>query len=36
MIEQRGDTIFKYWGKADPTCLFAQKWHPLAANQGVI
>ena len=30
MIEQRGDTIFNYWGKADPACLHEQKWHPLA------
>jgi CRISPR-associated endonuclease/helicase Cas3 len=30
MIEQRGDTIFEYWGKADPASLHEQKWHPLA------
>ena len=30
MIEQRGDSIFNYWGKADPACLHEQKWHLLA------
>lgn len=30
MPEQRWDTIFNYWGKADPACLHEQKWHPLA------
>lgn len=27
---QRGDTIFNYWGKADPACSLEPKWHPLA------
>jgi len=36
MIEQRGDAIFKYWGKADPDCLHEQKWHLLAGHQGVM
>jgi CRISPR-associated endonuclease/helicase Cas3 len=35
MTEQRGDTIFNYWGKADPACALEQKWHPLADHQGV-
>lgn len=30
MPQQRGDTIFKYWGKADPAYQHEQKWHPLA------
>lgn len=30
MSVQRGDTIFNYWGKADPACTLEQKWHPLA------
>lgn len=30
MSEQREDTIFKYWGKADPAYPHEQKWHPLA------
>ena len=30
MPAQRGDTIFKYWGKADPAYPLEQKWHPLA------
>ena len=30
MPEQRGDTIFNYWGKADPAYSLEQKWHPLA------
>ena len=30
MIAQRADTIFNYWGKADPACPLEQKWHPLA------
>lgn len=30
MPEQRGDTIFNYWGKADPAYPLEQKWHPLA------
>lgn len=30
MIEQRGDTIFEYWGKADPASRHEQTWHPLA------
>ncbi len=30
MPTQLGGTIFNYWGKADPSCLFEQKWHPLA------
>jgi CRISPR-associated endonuclease/helicase Cas3 len=29
MIEQRGDTILSYWGKADPAYTLEQKWHPL-------
>lgn len=29
MPQQRGDTIFNYWGKADPAYPFEQKWHPL-------
>ncbi len=29
MPEQRCDTIFNYWGKADPACPLEQKWHPL-------
>jgi hypothetical protein len=36
MIEQRGDTIFNYWGKADPVCLFEQKWQPPANHQWTI
>ncbi len=30
MPEQRGDTIFKYWGKADDKYPAEPKWHPLA------
>lgn len=30
MPAQRGDTILKYWGKADPAYPLEQKWHPLA------
>ncbi len=30
MSEQREDTIFNYWGKADPAYPHEQKWHPLA------
>lgn len=30
MSEQHEDTIFKYWGKADPAYPHEQKWHPLA------
>lgn len=30
MPEQRRDTIFNYWGKADPAYPLEQKWHPLA------
>jgi CRISPR-associated endonuclease/helicase Cas3 len=30
MTEQRGDTIFNYWGKADDKYLAEPKWHPLA------
>lgn len=29
MPEQRGDTIFKYWGKADDKYPAELKWHPL-------
>jgi CRISPR-associated endonuclease/helicase Cas3 len=29
MPDQRGDTIFNYWGKADPAYPLEQKWHPL-------
>lgn len=29
MSEQRGDTIFNYWGKADPAYPHEHKWHPL-------
>jgi len=36
MIEQRGDAILNYWGKADPACLHEQKWHPLASQQEVM
>ncbi len=30
MTEPRGDTIFNYWGKADPAYALKQKWHALA------
>jgi CRISPR-associated endonuclease/helicase Cas3 len=30
MPERLEDTIFNYWGKADPACPHEQKWHPLA------
>jgi CRISPR-associated endonuclease/helicase Cas3 len=36
MPEQRVDTIFNYWGKADPAYPIEQKWHPLAGHQGVM
>ena len=29
MSEQHEDTIFNYWGKADPAYPHEQKWHPL-------
>ena len=29
-MEQRWDTIFNYWGKADDKYLAEPKWHPLA------
>ncbi len=29
-MEQTGNTIFFYWGKADPNYPCEQKWHPLA------
>ncbi|SDX92327.1 CRISPR-associated helicase/endonuclease Cas3 [Nitrosomonas sp. Nm33] len=28
-MEQSGNTIFNYWGKADPNYPDEQKWHPL-------
>jgi len=30
MIEQRGDAIFNYWGKADDKYPAEPKWHPRA------
>jgi CRISPR-associated endonuclease/helicase Cas3 len=30
MPAQQTDTVFNYWGKADPTYPHGQKWHPLA------
>jgi CRISPR-associated endonuclease/helicase Cas3 len=30
MMEQKGNTIFNYWGKADDKYLAEPKWHPLA------
>ena len=30
MVEQQGDTIFNYWGKADDKYPAEPKWHPLA------
>jgi len=33
MPEKRGDTIFNYWGKADP---LEQKLHPRAGHQGMM
>lgn len=29
MFVQHKDSIFNYWGKADPACVLEQKWHPL-------
>jgi len=36
MPEQRGDTVFNYWGKADDKYPAEPKWHPLAGHQGVM
>ena len=30
MLKRLEDTIFNYWGKADPVYPHEQKWHPLA------
>jgi CRISPR-associated endonuclease/helicase Cas3 len=32
MIEQRENTIFNYWGKADPAYPLEQKWHSLLSS----